>query len=301
MRTLPVSVRSVLVVLLAAVLGLALMMAPPRARADPDDSIDGQSCTAQIQALDGVHQRIDQHNSQNNQFTIPDQQAEADAYQADANALRAEQESDVSALDSCQAAIQSLNQAGPIPKPRQSSLNNIQAGKDGIPKGYVVPGVPPLKENGDVQVTPELRPLYEALRALTPSGNFDNSALQGEPKPQIGDPDPSMHPGGGGLIQANPDYPQRPNVQVDHVVPLAEILYIPGFTNLTPEQMYAVVNTRMNLQWLSGPANAAKGSGSVASMVNVDPDWWRDQLKLEAQVLTQLTGLIAQMQQSGAK
>jgi hypothetical protein len=62
-------------------------------------------------------------------------------------------------------------------------------------------------------------------------------------------------------------------VSPDHIVPLAEIVNMPGFTRLSPQNMDVVTRAPVNFPWLSWPANLSKQSRSVAAMTGVDPVW----------------------------
>ena len=68
---------------IAVVLTLGLLTTVGVANADP------LGCSAQQQALDSVNAAIAQHNAQPHDFIVPDQQAAADAYNAEAAQLNA--------------------------------------------------------------------------------------------------------------------------------------------------------------------------------------------------------------------
>jgi hypothetical protein len=78
----------------------------------------------------------------------------------------------------------------------------------------------------------------------------------------------------------------------DHIIPLAEIVNMPGFTRLKAEYMYVVTRAPVNYQWLSRGANSAKQSRSVAGMSGVDPVWQAEQIALEQEVRAKLQDII---------
>jgi hypothetical protein len=93
-------------------------------------------------------------------------------------------------------------------------------------------------------------------------------------RPRIGDPDPSR----AGRAILGTDLANgrvRSSVAPDHIVSLAEIVTLPGFAQLTPENMLLVANAPANLQWLSWETNLAKSSRSARYLVGVDPTWQR--------------------------
>jgi hypothetical protein len=84
-------------------------------------------------------------------------------------------------------------------------------------------------------------------------------------------------------------------VSADHVVPLTEIMQMPGFAELTPQNMYAVSRAPLNLQWLSRKANLAKSSRSAAYIRTADPAWQAEQVKLENTVRAQRADIIQKL------
>jgi hypothetical protein len=82
-------------------------------------------------------------------------------------------------------------------------------------------------------------------------------------------------------------------------VPKVEIMYLPRFTELTPENMWLVLNAPVNLQWLPTVVNAKnKNSRSAADMQGVDPQWQDEQVALQDEKRRELTELIAQLADS---
>ncbi|OBH01575.1 hypothetical protein [Mycobacterium sp. E3247] len=78
--------------------------------------------------------------------------------------------------------------------------------------------------------------------------------------------------------------PSRPAVVVDHIVPIAQLMYVPGFLQLPAEYMYVVANSPRNLQWMSAYANGMKNSNSAARIGDADPGWLQQQLQLLATI-----------------
>lgn len=88
-------------------------------------------------------------------------------------------------------------------------------------------------------------------------------------------------------------------MSADHIVPKVEIIYLPRFMDLTPENMWLVLNAPLNLQWLPTAVNSKnKNSRSAADMQGVDLDWQREQVDLQDQKRRELTELIAQLADS---
>ncbi|MGW4241188.1 hypothetical protein [Nocardia sp. NPDC004722] len=280
---------SVLAACLTLVLGVS-----PAAYAAPDDEV--AACQTQQDALDQVRAKIAHHNDEPHTFDIPEQQAAADAYDAEADELTTEDQADIQALEKCESATDQLA-AGQQPKKlTRNQIVTVQAGKDKVPAGYVPPDVTKQYLSGaPVRVTDELRPLYKALGEFSPPKNVGKWVLQGQPKPKIGDPDPSQHPSGGGTIQPNPQHPSNPYVALDHIVPRSRLLYLPGFLQLSAENMLLMVNAPLNFQWLPVRVNGAKLSKNAMAILNVDPQWRQAQQDLQAKIEPQLIAIIAQL------
>lgn len=288
-RVLP-SLLALLCTLVVA-LGLAGIGSAPLARADPAPDIPG--CEAQKQAFDAVEADIARHNAQPHDFIIPQQQAAFDAYNAEKAQLDARQAQARAAGMSCEAAVKELAAGGSPLKPTQREVGTIDAAKGRVPPGYAAPAPPGKGSNKNVVVPKELRPLAEALRGRPGalSQKLDNATLQGRSKSEfaVGDSDP-FRPGA--TIQGKSGSPTEPNMVVDHIVPVAKVVQMPGFLKLPAEQMYVVANSPLNLQWLSRDANLAKGSREVAAMTNVDPHWQEEQTTLQQQTEQKLQDII---------
>jgi hypothetical protein len=131
--------------------------------------------------------------------------------------------------------------------------------------------------------------LYSALRAGNP-GNLGNASLQGIPRPQANTPDPAFQSSLGRTIGTNAAGASQ--VSPDHIVPLTELIQMPGFLRLTPQNMYVVASAPRNLQWLSYGANLSKLSRSAAFISGVNARWLANQAILELQTRTRLQDTI---------
>lgn len=251
-------------------------------------------CAAQLQAANDLENRISAHNGQPHTFTLPDQQAAYDAYNSEAAQLNGEKNTAVANLQSCGDLVKKLLNNGSVKPPTQDQINRIQQGVDSVPSGFAAPATPP-KSAGQVTVVPQLTQLYRALRSGNPgtTQSIGNVPFQGKGWPSVGSPNPAYPIGSGKLIQAGRF--GNPAISADHIVPLAEILYLPGFLKLPPALMYQVVRAPVNLQWLSTPENIAKSSGTAARISGADPQWVNQQLNLQNSARDQLTDLIKQL------
>lgn len=92
-----------------------------------------------------------------------------------------------------------------------------------------------------------------------------------------------------------------PAVSADHIVPKVEIMYLPRFLELSPDDMWLVLNAPLNLQWLPSVVNVVnKNSRSAADMQGVDPTWRDAQTTLQNRKRAELTELIATLADSRA-
>jgi hypothetical protein len=259
-------------------------VSPNVARGDTNEN-----CPAQQQALDAVSAEIDRHNTEPHLFNLPQQQAEYDAYNAEAAQLNARAATARSNLNSCAAAMSKLAAGETLPKPDQSTLDKINAAKKGLAPNYTPPSPAPSNSSGGVKITSELRPLFDALK--TPAKWSDAALFQGKPRPNVGDADPAR---GSQTIPAVKGS-SRPDVVVDPIVAVAQLLYLPDFLKLPADSMYMVVNAPLNLQWMSAAGNMARGSDSVAAIINADPQWQSEQQQLEKDTKGKLEELVKQL------
>lgn len=96
------------------------------------------------------------------------------------------------------------------------------------------------------QLYREGRPLYEILRAASPS-SASRSAIIRE---------------AAGRDAVTGLRPRTGSLQVDHVVPLNEIVRMNGFDKLRPERQLEVVNDLRNLRAIDSAANSSRGDRS---------------------------------------
>ncbi|MGI5129190.1 hypothetical protein ACQEVB_20460 [Pseudonocardia sp. CA-107938] len=288
----------------ALVAALLLLLAPVPAAAQqpvPPDPIGQQEpepppCQGQLTAAEATKQKIDAHNARPHQFVVPRQAAALQAYDAEAAALNAEQQTTLTALRSCLLQLQNRlairNELHPqvtgAPPPLTISSTRrdaIRKGRDGLPAGW--PPVNVSKRPAVPRGTPA-RPLYDAIRQGNPKINPDvDAVLQGRSRPQVGDPDPSRP---GRQIQARSN--GNAAVSADHIITIARLMYTAEFIRLRPDDMWAVATAASNLQWIASDVNSMKGSGSMSVVAGIDPKWRADQVALEKRTLAALIDIM---------
>lgn len=283
-----VDVRRRLLVVMAALL-LLVVVGAPASHLLAVANADSEPCAAEKAAVDADKQAILEHNSPKSPVPVPP--SVGIPYNEEAAALRAKGAADRAKLESC--AVARLTSNGPLPNRLPDSTRNAldQARRNTAP-GWRAPN--PLQKNprnGDVVVPKDspARPVYDAT-GDSPVKNFPDVPLQNQARPKVGDPDPARP---GEYIGKKKD--GSPAVSVDHIVPRAEVVQLPGFMELMPDNMWLVINAPLNLQWLSTPVNQAKGSKSVSDMTGVDPTWQAEQHKLQDTKRQELIDLIAQL------
>lgn len=281
--------------LLVALIAFVLAVAPATqlvatAHADPD------ACAAQQAALDADNQAIAEHNSRLPPGGVGPPEV-AGPYNQEAAALNAKGAADASKLQSCRAANYRLKDNGPAPKGLTDTVRNaLDQARRGAPPGWRAPDPlvrNPRNQNVIVPADSPARPAYDALRGSTPQREFPDVPLQGQARPKVGDASAAMP---GQVIGQKKD--GAPAVSADHIVPLAEIVQLPRFMELNPDNMWRVVNAPFNLQWLDSRVNIAKGSKSVGEMLGVDEAWRAGQVQLQNQKRQELTNIIAQLADS---
>ena len=278
------AILAVLVLLMAMVSGL---VQPALAHAD------GQGCPAQVAALDDNQARIAEHNARGGgpgppEIVIP--------YNREAAQLNAEKDALVASLQACQLAIGKLRDNGPAPKAlKPTVLSDLGKAAAAARPQWTSPTPPVKLGDGRVTVPKDhaLRPVWDVVKnQVTPLKPYPNVPLQGERRPSVGDSHPS-----GYTVGSKPN--GAPAVSADHIVPKVEILYLPRFLELTPENMWEVLNAASNLQWLPSEVNTRnKNSKSAADMQDVDPDWQKEQVALQDRKRRELTDMIAQLADS---
>jgi hypothetical protein len=288
-------VSRVLAAIVAAfVLCLSLAAPGTPAVADPQDL-----CTDQIAALQAVNTQIEAHNAAPHVFTIPDQQAAANAYNAEAQQLNAARDAAEANLQGCTDAMEALanadNTTADLPAVPDNVKSQIEAAKKQIPDSWQPPAPPSAGKNWRVPPDSPIRPLFDVLRKNNP-GPLGTATLRGSPRPAAGATDFAYPASSGRVFGANDAGVAK--ASPDHIIPLAQIVNLPNFTKLSAQNMYAVTRAPLNYQWLSWSANTSKQSRSVAFMTGVDPGWQASQVQLENEVLAQLQNIINQLLKS---
>jgi hypothetical protein len=247
-------------------------------------------CDEQWAAYQRTQALIQAHNAASPGRSAPP--AVAAPYNAEADRLEAQQDAAVNALNACQSIEQLVGptEFGAAPMRTRAPpqrLAAIQEASKKVPADRQPSGQ--AASSGGYRVPEELRPLYDALRANNPP-KFGNVTLQGRARPKVGEVDPAypwqtiQKAVGGG-----------PAVSADHIVPLAKLVDLPGFTRLSADNMYLVANAPSNLQWLSYQANVAKKSRSMAHVQGLDPRFRHAQVQLEADTTRRLELLIQRL------
>lgn len=246
------------------------------------------------------------HNAKPNQFILPRQQAAFNAYDAEAQQLRAEAqqlnaelqplESEFvtakSRLSACVDSMLTLEDTGAgspaLSRPTPERLKKIEDTAKQVPAGWRPPPPPAPGSNWRVPKGTPVRPLYDELRNKLEFREY--VTLRGRPRPASSSRDPAAPASSGRTFGTNAG--GLSNAHSDHIIPLAEMIYMRGFLQLTPLNMHQMVTARVNLQWTSPWFNLSKSSRSVAGMSNVDPQWRASQVQLENEVRKQLQDTI---------
>jgi hypothetical protein len=282
------------VVAVLVLLGLVLGRAPV-AHADPPSVA---ACAAQQAQLDGMEAKRLAHNAQPHLFLLPQQQAQYDAYNAQRDRLIAEFSAKQAELERCLNALRQLydeSRSTYRPDPTEKAAANIIARLrqlPPVPSSYTPPPAPAANQRALVPTTSPIRPFYDLLRKGNPSRNLD-ATFQGKPKPAVGDADPAYP--GRTIRSVN----GRPDVSADHIVPLSDLVNLPGFARLSPENMWLLSRSPVNFQWMSRTANESKNSGLAGRITGADPGWMAQQDALQMQTRQKLIDLIKQLNGEG--
>ncbi|MGC5024421.1 hypothetical protein ACLQ3K_06650 [Tsukamurella sp. DT100] len=135
--------------------------------------------------------------------------------------------------------------------------------------------------------------LANLLRPFTPQITAANDiSLQGIRRPSVGDDNP-----------ATPEQPITarrnglPNVSADHIIPLIQMVGLPGFKDLSAAQVYDLINWMRNLQWMATPDNQGKGGNSAVDVTRWanNPAFVAAQTKLENSARQALLEAISQL------
>ncbi|MFG1887792.1 hypothetical protein ACGFIR_07970 [Micromonospora sp. NPDC049051] len=258
-------------------------------------------CAEQLATALAVQAKIKAHNARPHTFVLPRQQAAYHAYNLEAQQLNAERTLARTRLNACVEAMRTLEDtrvgSPALTPPRPADLRDIKAAADRVPANWSPPPPPPRGKNWRVDPNSPVRPLYDVLREVSPP-TFRNVPLRGDPRPVAGSRDLAYPPSTGYTIGRNAEGLSA--VSPDHIIPLARIIQMPGFVKLSPQNMYQVVNARVNLQWLSFKSNWSKSSRSVAGMSSADPQWRTAQMQLEDDVYKVLQDTINKLLRSQA-
>jgi hypothetical protein len=222
--------------------------------------------------------RIAVHNAKPHEFEIPRQAAAYNAYEAERVALQAEQAAILPALAACEEAergLSGLPNGPPIPAPTTTALDRLASAARNVPRDWrptpTATRAPAEVVRVSVPAASPVRPLYDVARTMSPVqlSRKGDVHLNGSPPPRAGALDPAYQPEKNVRIRTTTT--GEPAVSADHIVPLAEIVQMPGFHRLSPRNMYAVINAPSNLQWLSFKANRAKSAIISGLVPGFDP------------------------------
>ncbi|MGH3853933.1 MAG: hypothetical protein ACRDR6_10660 [Pseudonocardiaceae bacterium] len=264
-------------------------------------AIAGQSeqgpCGVQRAALYQVQQQISVHNAEPHVFVVPEELVAAELYDVEAAQLDSAQSQAVSSLQTCEETLEVLADEGPNSLPLKTQASEklrdaLDSAKAKIPSGWKPSTDPASSGRWEVPRSSPARAVYDLLRKDTPGKSFGEPDLQGKPRPQVGDPDPAYL---GKSILGRRSDPTNPAVTADHIVPIAELVNLPGFMELSADNMYMVSRAPINYQWLSWKANLAKSSRDVDEMTGIDPAWQADQVALQSSVRAQMEKVIQQL------
>lgn len=294
-RTAAVAQRGVLPVLAALVAFLLAVLLPAGSVATA--RAEAEACGSQTAAVQADVDAIHEHNARRPPGGVGPPEVVV-PYNQEANQLDARKAADLAKLRSCIAGITRLNASGPAPRDlRDSVRSQLEQARARVPAGWQAPSTAPRHQfnNKDVVVPRDspARPVYDALRGESPDRKFPDVPLQDTPKPTVGSPVEAMP---GQVVVARGD--GTPAVAVDHIVPLAEIVQLPRFLDLTPDNMWQVANAPLNMQWLDARVNRAKGSKSVGDMLGLDDAWLKGQAQLQDTKRQELIEIIAQLADS---
>lgn len=131
------------------------------------------------------------------------------------------------------------------------------------------------------QLYREGRPLYDILRPASPSFKSRNFTRR-----------ESL-----GLDAVTGRAPRSTKLEVDHVVPLNDIMRMPGFKELRPDRQLEIVNDVKNLRTIDGLANSSRGDRSwhdwAQSLIHYDLPAILRMRALEDELRTYVAGRIS--------
>lgn len=234
------------------------------------------ACGAKYAAWDDMNRRIQEHNAKPHSFELPRERAGYDAYNAEAAALDAEANGVQTRLDSCIVAA-----------------TNLSGSRDGSGINAAMPqNLPQLIKRAHTQAGSRQEEIDELVGVLDDAAQeyddaWSDQQLQGQPQPQAGDADPAFADGTIGT-----DAQGQPQVTPDYVIPLSDVLAMPKFLDLNPDNMWLVTMAPINHQWISDQARLAKNSPSVAEFKGLQDKWMAEQKDLADTVRQQLQDAI---------
>lgn len=299
--------RGSVAVLVAA--ALLLVGIPGSAAAEPvEPPPEYGSCRPQIMLLYSIRQQIDAHNARNRVFRLPQEAAALAAYNNEAAQQNSAQAAARQNVELCLDAIDALSGAGgkveisvEIRTQVAERLRPVlDAARASLPTDWET-ARPPEGKRFEVPKGTPVRIVFEALAPVRPKFiKQPDARLQGQLRPKAGDPDPAL-PGRIILPKKEGIVPRvEALVEEDHIVSRAEIMHLPGFMKLNPENMMAIISAPINYQWLSKAANNAKSSYAVSDILSdvLDPKWLLQQKGLQDQVRAQLIDAIEKLLRS---
>ncbi|MBX7451912.1 hypothetical protein GR927_28310 [Mycolicibacterium sp. 3033] len=256
---------------------LAFGLCHPNAHAEPlpPGALPG-ACPAQRAVLEQVNAEILVHNAKPHVFTVPQQAAEASAYDAEANALNARGDAAQNSLNKClDAARQLISDEMFNPTP---------------------PGLGQMIKRAHIAAPNRQQDVEELIDFLDEQAQqYDDewSRLQEQDKPEVGDADPAR-PG----QDIGSDSSGEPQVTPDWVVPLSDILKMPRALDLNADSLWMVTMSPLNREWMSNQGAMARRSDSVAAVSGASDKWLEAQLEFIEQTRGQLEGLINELADS---
>ena len=180
----------------------------------------------------------------------------------------------------------------PTKSRRKATYERWNKERSKVPTGWTPPAIGTIVE-GD-----PAHDLYQYLRRRTVSSPRYTGKLQGQFPPKVGARNPAFPRQTIPPKMAKGKMVKPIDIMQDHILPYSKILLLPGFMELTVENMDIVINCPCNLQWMPGGVNSSKGNKSASTLAGVDPSWLRQQLVAEKQALIRIRMLIAALLQA---
>ncbi|MDF2826145.1 MAG: hypothetical protein K0R68_3553 [Mycobacterium sp.] len=244
----------------------------------PPEALVG-ACPAQRAVLDQVNAEILAHNAKPHVFTIPQQAAEAAAYDAEANALNSRGTAAQNSLIRCMDVVRKLFAGRNADK-----LNPTPRGLTQMIK---------RSHNASPNRQAEVEELVDFLDEQAQKYDDEWGRLQELDKPEVGATDPAR-PG----QDVGSSTEGGPQVTPDWVVPLSDILKMPRALDLNADSLWMVATSPLNREWVSNQGAMARRSDSVAAVSGTSDEWLQAQLELAETIRGQLEGLIKELADS---